>query len=86
MALCVTFDTVTGTAAACGAGAACSFAHPEAATRMKKDAAHNPSSDPDGKFDSELAITVGPPDRPIEGRYLNRFRNRELQAAWPDVI
>jgi hypothetical protein len=57
MALCVTFDTVTGIAATRGAGAACSFEHPEAARRMKKDAAQNPSSDPNGNFDSELAIT-----------------------------
>jgi hypothetical protein len=57
MALCVTFDTVTGIAAARGAGAACSFEHPEAARRKKKDAAQNPSSDPNGNFDSELAIT-----------------------------
>src|ERR1700693_1579012 len=61
MALWVTLATMTGIAAARGAGAACSFEQPEAASRMRKNAARNPGSEPKRNFDSDLATAVGRP-------------------------
>src|ERR1700680_1153868 len=58
MALCVTFDTVTGIAATRGAGAACSFEHAEATRRVRKSGAQSPSSETSRYFDFDLTSTA----------------------------
>src|SRR5579859_4213861 len=79
MALCMTFDTVTGIAATRGAGAACSFEHAEAARRVRKSGTQNPSSDPGRYFDFDLtsAATVITLEQ--------RARARDLRCRSPKV-
>ena len=85
MALCVTFDTVTGIAATRGAGAACSFEHAEATRRVRKSGTQNPSSEPSRYFDSDLtsAATVITLEQGARARDVRRrFPNITHYPAW----